>query len=29
MRILFNEDDHFEFDRPWNNVLAAISRHAS
>jgi hypothetical protein len=22
-------DDHFDFDRPWNNMLAAISRYAS
>jgi len=27
--ILFNEDDHFDFDRPSNNCVAAISRHAS
>jgi len=27
--ILFNEDDHFEFDRPWNNLHAAVSQHAS
>jgi hypothetical protein len=27
--ILFNEDDHFDFDRPWNNFTAALSRHAS
>src|SRR5262249_35194795 len=27
--IVFNEDDHFAFDRPWNNCLAAVSRHAS
>jgi hypothetical protein len=27
--IVVNEDDHFGFDRPWNNMLAAISRHAS
>ena len=27
--ILFNEDDHFDFDRPDNNMLAAISRYAS
>jgi hypothetical protein len=27
--ILFNEDDHFEFDQPWNNFVAALSRHAS
>jgi hypothetical protein len=27
--ILFNEDDHFDFDRPRNNFTAALSRHAS
>ncbi len=27
--ILFNEDDHFEFEAPRNNLLAALSRHAS
>ena len=27
--ILFNEDDHFDFQAPWNNCLAAVSRHAS
>jgi hypothetical protein len=27
--IVFNEDDHFDFDRPWNNFEAALSRHAS
>ena len=27
--ILFNEDDHFDFDRPKNNFTAAISEHAS
>jgi hypothetical protein len=27
--IVFNEDDHFDFDQPTNNFLAAISRHAS
>lgn len=27
--ILFNEDDHFDFDKPDNNMLAAVSRHAS
>ena len=27
--ILFNEDDHFEFDKPWNNFVAAVSRYAS
>jgi len=26
--ILFNEDDHFDFDRPDNNFLAAVSRYA-
>jgi hypothetical protein len=29
MPILFNEDDHFEFDQPENNFMAAISRGAS
>jgi hypothetical protein len=29
MPILFNEDDHFNFDQEWNNFIAAISRHAS
>jgi hypothetical protein len=27
--ILFNEDDHFDFDRPMNNFIAAVSEHAS
>jgi hypothetical protein len=27
--ILFNEDDHFDFDNPDNNLLAAVSRYAS
>jgi hypothetical protein len=27
--IVFNEDDHFDFDQPWNNCVAAISQHAS
>jgi hypothetical protein len=27
--ILFNEDDHFDFEKPDNNMLAAISRYAS
>lgn len=27
--VLFNEDDHFNFDRPTNNFTAAISEHAS
>ncbi len=26
--VLFNEDDHFDFDQPENNFLAAISRRA-
>jgi hypothetical protein len=29
MPILFNEDDHFDFDQPTNNFLAALSRYAS
>ena len=27
--ILFNEDDHFDFDQPENNFTAALSRYAS
>ncbi len=27
--ILFNEDDHFDFDQPQNNFLSALSEHAS
>jgi hypothetical protein len=27
--ILFNEDDHFAFEADDNNLLAAVSRHAS
>ena len=27
--IVFNEDDHFDFDRPTNNFLAAIGEYAS
>jgi len=27
--ILFNEDDHFGFEKPDNNMIAAVSRHAS
>jgi hypothetical protein len=27
--ILFNEDDHFDFDRPANNMLAALRAYAS
>jgi hypothetical protein len=29
MPILFNEDDHFDFDKSFNNFMAAISRYAS
>ena len=29
MPILFNEDDHFDFDQPENNMLAAIGEYAS
>jgi len=29
MPILFNEDDHFDFDKPWNNFIAAITEYAS
>lgn len=29
MPILFNEDDHFDFDKPTNNFLAAIGEYAS
>ncbi|HWQ56885.1 MAG TPA: hypothetical protein VN442_24570 [Bryobacteraceae bacterium] len=29
MPILFNEDDHFDFDKPQNNMLAAVSEYAS
>ena len=28
MPILFNEDDHFDFDKPVNNFLAAVSAGA-
>src|SRR5258708_10788893 len=27
--IVYNEDDHFDFDRPWNDFTAALSRHVS
>jgi hypothetical protein len=27
--VVFNEDDHFDFDKPWNNFVAATSVHAS
>ncbi len=29
MPILFNEDDHFDFDKPQNNFIAALSEYAS
>ena len=29
MPILFNEDDHFDFDQPANNFLAAVGEYAS
>ena len=29
MPILFNEDDHYDFDKPMNNMLAAIGEYAS
>lgn len=29
MPVLFNEDDHFDFDKPMNNMIAAISEYAS
>jgi hypothetical protein len=29
MPILFNEDDHFDFDKPVNNFTAALSAYAS
>lgn len=29
MPILFNEDDHFDFDKDWNNFTAAVSTYAS
>jgi len=29
MPILFNEDDHFNFDQPMNNFVAAVSQYAS
>jgi hypothetical protein len=28
MPVLFNEDDHFDFDKPWNNLTAAVSAYA-
>jgi hypothetical protein len=29
MPILFNEDDHFDFDQPRNNLVAAVGEYAS
>src|SRR5262249_7713753 len=29
MPILFNEDDHFDFDKPANNLLVAVGEYAS
>jgi hypothetical protein len=29
MPILFNEDDHFDFDKPQNNMVSALSQYAS
>ncbi|MEX2175439.1 MAG: hypothetical protein WD872_13840 [Pirellulaceae bacterium] len=29
MPILFNEDDHFDFDQPRNNFVAALGEYAS
>ena len=29
MPIVFNEDDHFDFDRPTNNLLTALAHGAS
>jgi hypothetical protein len=29
MPVVFNEDDHFDFDRPENNLLAALAHRAS
>jgi hypothetical protein len=29
MPILFNEDDHFDFDKPANNFVSAVSQYAS
>ena len=29
MPVLFNEDDHYEFDRESNNMVAAIRSYAS
>ena len=29
MPILFNEDDHYDFDKPFNNMVAAVQAYAS
>jgi hypothetical protein len=29
MPVLFNEDDHFDFDQPHNNMMAALGEYAS
>lgn len=29
MPIVFNEDDHFDFDQPLNNFVAAVKEYAS
>jgi hypothetical protein len=29
MPILFNEDDHFDFDQPQNNFVAAVGEYSS
>ena len=29
MPVLFNEDDHFEFDKPDNNFIAAVESYVS
>ena len=29
MPIVFNEDDHFDFEQPANNMLAALASYAS
>ncbi len=29
MRVLFNEDDHYDFDKPSNNLVAAIDEYVS
>jgi hypothetical protein len=29
MPVLFNEDDHFDFDQPLNNMVAAVSQYVS